>query len=91
MQSTDILGYVGGILTSLSFIPQVIKSWKTKSVKDLSILMLIVSVIGGLLWLAYGVLSHAMPIVIMNVLFIFVIAFQLFLKVMYDRKEKKKA
>ena len=79
----DVIGYLGGIFIMVSFIPQVIKSYKTKSVKDLSIWMIIATLIGTVFWLSYGVLISAKPIIIMNSIFGFVVLYQLFLKIRY--------
>ena len=65
----DIIGYLGGLFIMISFIPQVIKSYKTKSVDDLSIGMILATIIGTIFWITYGVLINSMPIVIMNSIF----------------------
>ena len=50
----QILGLVAGTITSITFLPQVIKIWKTRSAKDLSLMMLLLLMLGVILWLAYG-------------------------------------
>ena len=81
----DIIGYLGGIFIMVSFVPQVIKSYKTKSVKDLSLGMIIATFIGTIFWLVYGVLISAMPIMVMNSIFGFIVLYQLFLKIKYEK------
>ena len=81
----DIVGYLGGIFIMTSFIPQVIKSYKTKSVKDLSLAMIVATLIGTVFWLIYGILISAMPIIIMNSIFGFVVLYQLYLKIQYEK------
>ncbi|MDP3766046.1 MAG: SemiSWEET family transporter [Nanoarchaeota archaeon] len=81
----DIIGYLGGIFIMTSFIPQVIKSYKTKSVKDLSLGMIIATFIGTIFWLFYGFLISAKPIIIMNSIFGFVVLYQLYLKIKYEK------
>lgn len=81
----DIVGYLGGIFIMVSFIPQVIKSYKTKSVKDLSIWMIVTTLVGTGFWLTYGVLISAKPIIIMNNIFGFVALHQFFLKIRYEK------
>ncbi|MFC1800834.1 SemiSWEET transporter [Nanoarchaeota archaeon] len=66
MDYVSILGYVAGALTTFSFVPQLIKIRKTKSTKDISLKMYIVLCIGLFLWLTYGVLVKAYPIVFAN-------------------------
>jgi MtN3 and saliva related transmembrane protein len=82
----DVIGYIGGIFIMISFIPQVVKSYKTKSVKDLSTLMIIATLIGTAFWITYGLLIKALPVILMNSLFEFIVLFQLFLKVKYKEK-----
>jgi MtN3 and saliva related transmembrane protein len=62
----DALGYIAALFATGSFVPQVIKTWRTRSAEDLSFLMLLTHVIGMLLWLAYGVMIGAAPVVVAN-------------------------
>jgi MtN3 and saliva related transmembrane protein len=55
MNSADYLGLAAGALTTISFLPQVIKTWKSKSAKDLSFGMFGIFSLGVLLWLIYGI------------------------------------
>ena len=79
----EIIGYLGGIFIAISFIPQVVKSYKTKRVSDLSLGMIIAQIIGTVLWLTYGILVQGKPIILMNSFFIFVILYLLYLKIKY--------
>ena len=81
----DVIGYLGGIFIMISFVPQIIKSYRTKSVKDLSLWMIIATLIGTLFWLIYGTLISAMPIIIMNSIFGFIVVYQLYLKIKYEK------
>ena len=63
----SFLGLAAGVCTTGSFIPQVVKSWKTKGTKDLSFAMLILLVVGIGLWLTYGLLTKDMPILLANI------------------------
>ena len=66
MSPTSLLGFVAGTLTTISFVPQVIKAWRTKRCHDLSWGMLITFSTGVVLWLAYGVRVLDMPIIAAN-------------------------
>ena len=81
----DFIGYLGGFFIMISFIPQVIKSHKTKSVRDLSIEMIISTLLGTLFWIIYGFLINGMPIVIMNVIFGIIVLYQLYLKIKHEK------
>ena len=64
MNPVDILGYAAGAITTLTFLPQVIKTWKMKSARDVSLLMFIIAAINEVLWIAYGALLQPMNWVI---------------------------
>jgi MtN3 and saliva related transmembrane protein len=66
MDTTTILGYVAGAVTTTSLVPQVMKIWKTKSARDVSLGMFLIFSIGISLWIAYGFFLHSMPIIIAN-------------------------
>ena len=66
MDALTGLGLVAGGLTTISFVPQVAKIWKTKSAKDVSLKMFIAFCIGVGLWLAYGILKKELAIIVTN-------------------------
>jgi len=81
----DLIGYLGGLFIMISFIPQVVKSYRTKSVEDLSIQMILATFIGTVFWLVYGVLVGSMPIMVTNIIFGGTVLFQLFLKIQHGK------
>ena len=60
------LGYIAGFFTTIAFLPQVIKVWRTKSTKDISIWMFLIFTTGVLLWLIYGLLIINYSLIIAN-------------------------
>jgi MtN3 and saliva related transmembrane protein len=64
----DALGYLAAIFATGSFIPQVVKTWRTRSAEDISFLMLFLHITGMVLWGTYGFLLGAAPIVVANVI-----------------------
>ena len=64
MNITNFVGIAGSIFSSVSFLPQVIKLWKTKSAKDLSMMTLLFLILNVSTWLTYGVLIDDLPIII---------------------------
>ncbi|MBE7169865.1 MAG: SemiSWEET transporter [Williamsia sp.] len=64
--STQVIGLVAGFLTSVSMLPQLIKTLKEKKAGDVSFFMLIVLISGVSLWIYYGVLKDDKPIIITN-------------------------
>jgi len=67
MTPPDILGMVAGTLTTIAFVPQVVKTWRSKSTHDISYGMFILFSVGLLLWLAYGIAINSLPIMLSNI------------------------
>jgi MtN3 and saliva related transmembrane protein len=82
----DIIGYAAGTIVIMSFIPQIVRSYRTKSVGDLSLLMLVAIVTGTTLWIIYGLLGGGLPIAVANAVFWAFLMYQLYLKIRYDEK-----
>jgi MtN3 and saliva related transmembrane protein len=85
LPSTDLLGLVAGALTTLSFVPQVAKAWRRRSVDDLSLIMLLMFATGVLLWLIYGILNNAMPIIAANGVTLVLAAALIAMKVLFKK------
>jgi MtN3 and saliva related transmembrane protein len=66
MSSLQLLGLAAGTITSITFLPQVMHIWKTKSAKDLSLTMLLLLMLGVLMWLTYGILVKDAAIIYTN-------------------------
>ena len=66
-QIAPYVGYVAGALTVVSYFPQAMRAWKTKQVKDLSKMMLIMLVLANVLWITYGVVSTQWPVILTNI------------------------
>jgi MtN3 and saliva related transmembrane protein len=81
---TELVGYSAAVVGSALMLPQVIKTIKTKKTNDVSLMMLIFYFINCSLWLAYGVLILAWPVIICNTIALLISIFQLVLKFRYD-------
>ncbi len=66
MQLSEMVGYAAAVLTTASFVPQAVHTFKTKDVRGISLTMYSIFVVGITLWLVYGVLLNAWPIVLAN-------------------------
>ncbi|WP_413774269.1 SemiSWEET family sugar transporter [Polaribacter sp. PL03] len=62
----EIIGLVAALLTTISFLPQVYKTWKTKDTSGLSLTMFVVFFIGIILWLIYGIYLNSLPMILAN-------------------------
>ena len=83
IMSTDIIGYIAGILIITSLIPQIIKSWRTKSTTDLSLTRYLIYVTGVVMWLIYGIVITNNPMIIMNTINLTLALSVVYLKLKY--------
>ncbi len=83
MDGVQILGYAACAVTALTFLPQVLKTWKEKSAKNVSLLMFIIAFVNEVMWIAYGALRNDMVIVITNVIMISMCSVMIALKLKY--------
>ena len=70
----NFVGFLAGILTIMSFLPQVIKTWRTRKTDDLSLGTGILLITASLAWTAYGVLMDSWPMMITNVVVLLCVA-----------------
>lgn len=69
----EVFGDIGSFLSAVTFIPQVVKVYKTKSAKDLSTIMLLIIITSTAIWLVYGIGLKLRPVIMANSI-IFVLA-----------------
>jgi MtN3 and saliva related transmembrane protein len=63
---SDLIGMIAGTLTTIAFVPQVWRVWKTRSTSDISLGMYLVFTTGVVFWLVYGLMLGAWPIIVAN-------------------------
>ena len=61
-----MLGLTAAVCTTVSFVPQLVQTLRTKKAGDVAWGMLITFIIGVILWLIYGILIHSLPIIVAN-------------------------
>ncbi len=61
-----VLGLIAGALTTAAFLPQVIKTWKSKQTRDISLIMFLAFTSGVFLWLLYGIYINSLPVIAAN-------------------------
>ncbi len=66
MNAYTLIGLAAAFCTTVAFLPQVIKTWQTRSTKDLSLSMFLVFTTGIFLWLVYGLAVHDIPLIVAN-------------------------
>ena len=80
-----IIGIMAGLLCTISFIPQVIKIFKTKNTRDLSLMTFYTLSLGVFLWLIYGILIKEPPIIGSNAVILILSLLIVAMKIRYDK------
>ena len=83
MDSITFLGFVAGTLTTVAFLPQLVKVWKSRSTKDISLLMYLVICTGLLLWLIFGLCIGSLPVIAANAVTLLIATVILILKIKF--------
>ncbi len=81
----EVIGGIAAVLTTIAFLPQVIKSWRTRSTRDISLGMFTVLNTGIVLWLIYGLMLESRPLIFANAVTLCLTGTILALKLMGDR------
>jgi MtN3 and saliva related transmembrane protein len=85
-----IVGLLAATLTTTAFLPQMIKTWQTKSAKDVSYTMLITFITGVFLWLIYGIMAADIPVILANTFTLLFNLTILYLKIKYGKTPQRK-
>ena len=85
MTGTELLGYAACAVTALTFLPQVVKTWKEKSAKNVSLMMFVIAFINEVMWIVYGVLQKDNVIIVTNVIMITMCSVMISLKHRYNK------
>ena len=84
--NVEIFGYFAAILTTLAFLPQLIKTLKTKKAEDVSLITLIMFLTGVLSWIIYGYKISSIPIIIANIITFILNLLILIFKITFSKK-----
>ena len=79
----EIIGLIAAFLTTAAFLPQVVKTYKTKDTSGLSLTMYIAFFIGIILWLIYGIHLNSLPIILANAITAISTLSLIFMKIKY--------
>jgi MtN3 and saliva related transmembrane protein len=85
MDFLNTIGILAGILTTLSFLPQVLKVWSNKSAKDISLGWLLTFSTGVLLWIFYGLHIGSFPVLISNIATVLLVLLILIFKIRFRK------
>ena len=85
-QVINYIGYLGSFLSCITFIPQVYQSWKSKSVGDLSFLMILIVISSTIVWLVYGYFVNSGPVIMANTVVLALSLMLLYFKLTFKKK-----
>jgi len=86
-----LIGSVAAVCTTGAFVPQVVRVWRLKSAGEISLTTFLVFALGTFVWLIYGLLLDSIPIVLANAITLVLALTIVFLKLNYDRVERRSA
>lgn len=89
MQTTDLLGYVAGTLTTIALLPQVWRTFRTHDVSGISLKMYLIFTAGVAVWLAYGIVLGETPMILANSVSLVLAFVVLAMKLRYGRKGQR--
>jgi MtN3 and saliva related transmembrane protein len=85
MTIATVIGFIAGTLTTVSFVPQVLKTFRSKRCDDLSWGMVLAFTTGVCLWFVYGVFLHSAPIMLANPVTLLLLVWLVVMKIRYRR------
>ncbi len=88
MEIAEIVGLLGGALTTFGMVPQAVRIFKLKSAKEISLYFLLSFIIGVGLWITYGILLRLPPVIFWNAVSLVLLLSLLYAKLKYGRDKK---
>ena len=82
----EIIGLLGGTLSCITFVPQIFKTWKSKSVKDISVSSFLIVVCSTIVWIGYGILKDSISVLLTNIIVFFTAVVMLWMKWKFTEK-----
>ena len=79
----EFLGFVAAGLSAISFLPQLIKIWRFRSVKDISTGMYVIYAVSVILWLIYGIIIKSEPLILAEILTLILVSAILAMKYLW--------
>lgn len=83
---TEFIGYAAAFCTTVAFLPQAVKVYKTRQTKDISLGMFLLLTTGVVLWLSYGIIINSYPIIAANTVTLLFDIYILYMKITLDKR-----
>jgi MtN3 and saliva related transmembrane protein len=84
--AVNAIGLVAAVCTTISFVPQLIRVWRLRSAREISLSMFLVFSLGTFLWLLYGIFIRSLPVILANAVTLALSLAILALSLKFDRK-----
>lgn len=85
----NLIGMAAGFCTTVSFVPQVWRVWKTRHARDISLIMYLLFVTGIVLWFIYGVMIQSTPVILFNAITFVLAGAVLVMKLVFDARSER--
>lgn len=82
----EIIGLLGGFLSCITFVPQIFKTWKSKSVQDISVHTFMIVLASTIIWIGYGVLKDSISLMLTNIVVFMTAVIMLWMKWKFSGK-----
>ena len=82
----DLMAYLGGSFLMVCYLPQIVRTWRTKKVEDLSMWMIVLTLGSAVFYEIYASMLDLIPVIVMNGVFLVLVFIQLLLKLVFDRR-----
>ena len=90
MNIYESMGLLGALLSSITFLPQVVRTWKIRSAEDLSMGMLVIVFCSTIVWLIYGFALWLIPVIIDNTAIMLLSTILLYFRITFKRRDLTK-
>lgn len=88
METSDVVGYVAGTLTTIALVPQAWRTFRTRDVSGISLRMYSTFTVGVAIWLAYGILLREVPMILANSISLVLAIAVLAMKLRFGREDR---
>ena len=83
----EFIGLLGGFLSYITFVPQIFKTWKSKSVQDISVHTFMIVLASTIIWIGYGILKDSISVMLTNIVVFLTALIMLWMKWKFGGKE----
>jgi MtN3 and saliva related transmembrane protein len=79
----DLVGYIAACFTTFSLLPQILRIWRLKEARDVSLFLPLMIVVGSVLWSVYGILISSVPVIVANAIALVIALITVFFTIRY--------